>query len=209
MNTVLSFFVPIPLFGRPFPFNLKLIVTWFFWGSLIVASLYLFTIFQNDVKDDITLSEAIELIIAGGGASCFYGLVGLIPKNIWLKSDGHPGIFWLFFPVIGAFLVAILIIMLVPLLFGHNQFSRPSGPDRTEQLKQMTGKELLSEFGEQIQEMEQQGALAKDEKEVWQKMQNLDKNELRLQLQEALKEDEMKILLKLVLQRILGIIVKF
>lgn len=80
--------------------------------------------------------------------------------------------------------------------FDPNQFRR--------ELQKATVKDILKEFGEQVEEIDKKNQLQSEEKKVIRKLRGLDRSALRSQLQDALTDDELEILFILLLKILSG-----
>jgi len=202
LEAILSFVTPGSL-ALPSKFSWRVVTSWITCGWVLGIVAAIFAIFQPN--SGIEASNILFGVVVGfPSALCFYGFLGLAVDSARRNKLVYSGWYWYVYPWITAFWIGILLLLCCLALAGlkfpaanSNKPRRFTYKQLQEELPAMQIKDFMEDFKREIVQLEKDNRLDSEEKKVLAKLKELDVSELRNDLKDALRKDELEILFRI------------
>lgn len=218
-DTIVKLITPGPL-NLPVRFQARILSCWFTSG-IVVGFLWILVLALSGGSSALDFFTVLGFPFTIALVYCVYGLIGVgIDKARGIPTI-HKGWYWYIYPALTIlWLVFLIFLFILPFIFGFSG-SKSSGGNRSPRrprisepqlrdgLEGLTAKEFLEEYLEEIESLENRNELTEKHKKVIKKIRSLDKDALRSDLADCLKDDEMEELIGLIiiLLKLLGVTV--
>ncbi|WP_144052349.1 hypothetical protein [Anabaena sp. PCC 7108] len=183
-----------------FRFNVRVLYSWISLG-LVIDVIVAIIALSSGSSFDVQVLIAVPIVV------CIFGLVGLGLDSLRGRNDKHPGWYWWLFPIItylvmgfwlgftifGMSLAMAGIRLPKPRSDGKPRFSQIDPQKFREEIQQSKLKDVLEEFKEEIQkleQLEQQNKLDSEQAKVVRKLRSFDPSEYDKKFRDLFKKDE-------------------
>lgn len=156
LQKIFYYLVPYPLMEK-FVFSNRVVTSWIFLGSVIYILMILST-------PGIPLYEGFIYVLTSVIAYCFLGLLGLAIDKKRGKDWEYNGLYWWFYPIISLFYISFSLNMIICSIVGFFMGVSGSGKRPTSDYKpsldeiakdilKKTPKEILDNYGDELEEL--------------------------------------------------------
>jgi len=216
LEQIIEFITPGPL-SESFTFRTRVLTSWISLGLLLGLIMSVVALNSNIDAPNGQLVLILQCTICFTIMYFLSGLIGLGLSRMLGYEAEYFGWYWWLLPIVGfivgGFYLTMFLLGLIFTLFGGSSPS-PRIPQQRQpkfntkqfrrEVQEMKVEDLLKEFGKQFEEMERKNQLTLEQKRTIKKLRALDRAALRSQLQDALSDDELEIILMIFIKILSG-----